>query len=293
MSFSKEQKKFIIEQPIKGSCCKRAFLEGILAGRGRLCDDGEIAVVCESVELAEHISSLILEIFSKKTDVLNGKSGGRIKLVSFRSPSAYRYLCSYLDGSVDFTCKCQSCLMHFLRGLFLVCGRVSDPSKQYSLDFSARGRTERLSSLFCELGIEPKIAIKANEELVYFRKSSDIEDFFALASMNNAVFALMNAKIQGEFRNNANRVANCEMNNIEKAVNSSGRQLSLIMELDRRGLISQLPDELEQTARLRMQHDDMSLSQLASLFSPTISKSGLSHRLKKINEIALALLGEE
>ena len=111
--------------------------------------------------------------------------------------------------------------------------------------------------------------------------------------MNSAAFAVMNEKIQGEFRNNANRVANCETNNIEKAVASSVRLLPLLRELERKGLLSQLPEELEQTARMRMKHEDLSLSQLAALFTPKITKSGLSHRLKSINELAVSLLGHD
>ena len=292
MSFSQEQKKYITEQIYKSRCCKNALLEGMLAARGYV-EDGTVCITCDSSDLAQFGAGLVREVLSVDAQISNGINGGRIKRVLFTSDRARRYIDDFLLGKISHTARCRNCQTAFLRGVFLACGRVSDPAKQYSLDLACRGRTDRISEVFTEFGLNPKVAIKQNEELVYFRRSSDIEDFFALASMNNAAFAFMNAKIQGEFRNNANRIANCETNNIEKAVNSSGRQLSLIRELDRRGLISQLPDELEQTARLRMEHGDMSLSQLASLFSPTISKSGLSHRLKRIDEIALSLLGEK
>ena len=68
------------------------------------------------------------------------------------------------------------------------------------------------------------------------------------------------------------------------------KQIALIEELIKKGLISQLPDELAETARLRLEHSDLSLSQLAALTTPRISKPGLSHRLKKITEMAEALL---
>jgi DNA-binding transcriptional regulator WhiA len=116
------------------------------------------------------------------------------------------------------------------------------------------------------------------------------EDFFALAGMNQLAFVLMNAKIQRELRNSANRIANCETNNITKAINASQSQIAILRELDAKGLMSQLPDELEKTARLRMEHDDLSLSQLAALMTPRVSKPGLSHRLKRITEIATSLL---
>ena len=117
-----------------------------------------------------------------------------------------------------------------------------------------------------------------------------IEDFFAMANMNSAAFEIMNMKIQGELRNTANRIANCETNNIDRAVSASMQQISLIKELVRRGLLSLLPDELQYTARFRIEHQDMSLSQMAGAITPPISKSGLAHRLKKITEMAEAIL---
>jgi DNA-binding protein WhiA len=117
-----------------------------------------------------------------------------------------------------------------------------------------------------------------------------IEDFFAMANMNNTAFEIMNMKIQGELRNNANRIVNCETNNIDRAVSASMEQITLINELIKRDLISLLPDELASTARFRIDHQDMSLSQLAGAITPPISKSGLAHRLKKITEMAKAIL---
>ena len=108
--------------------------------------------------------------------------------------------------------------------------------------------------------------------------------------MNQTAFDIMNAKIKGELRNTANRIANCETNNIDRAVSASISQITLIEELVERGLISLLPEELERTARFRMENRDMSLSQMAGAITPPISKSGLSHRLKKITEMAENIL---
>ena len=91
-------------------------------------------------------------------------------------------------------------------------------------------------------------------------------------------------------RNNTNRIVNCETNNISKSVTASHKQISVIDELERANLLSSLPEELEATARLRIKYRDLSLSQLAAVAVPAISKSGLSHRLKKIMEYSETLL---
>jgi len=289
MSFSSVQKSEIISQTLKNACCRKAMLQGMLVSRAEL-DHGMITLSLDGMDTAEFFGNLVFECYSKIVNISTSSKGGRCRIVSFASPAAEKYLNSFYSGEYYFTEKCSSCQSAFLRGLFLGGGRVSDPLKQYSLEFSLKSATERISEFFYELGLEPKISKKPKETVIYFRNSGQIEDFFALAGMNNTVFELMNAKIQGEIRNNVNRVANCETNNIGKAVSASVSQIKLIGELIEKGLISQLPDELVSTALLRMEHDDLSLSQLAAIITPPVTKSGLSHRLKKITELAEQLL---
>lgn len=289
VSFSYEQKADIITQPIKASCCRLALLQGVLCTRGRIVDDA-ISISVDRAETADFISGIILEVYSKEARDITSTVGGRRKLLSFKAKSAARYISELEALGITHQRKCPMCEAHFLKGVFLASGRVSDPMKQYSLEFSVGERTDMLKEYFESLGFTPRISVKKNETLVYFRNSTELEDFFASADMNQTAFCIMNAKINGELRNVANRIANCETNNIDRAVSASISQITLIEELVERGLISQLPDELEMTARFRMENRDMSLSQLAGAITPPISKSGLSHRLKKITEMAQKLL---
>lgn len=289
LSFSSEQKSEIISQPIKALCCKKAFLCGVITSRGSLTDGG-VAIHLGTKELAEQVALVVQETYSRNLEISTMKTGGRGYVLSFKSDAAQHMLDTFLNGGEFFTEKCRLCHSFFLRGLFLAAGRLTDPTKQYMLEFLVKNSLERFKELFSELGLVPKISLKPKETVIYFRNSSSIEDFFALAAMNTTTFALMNAKIQGEIRNNVNRVANCETNNIKKAVSASAGQIEIIAELVKKGLISQLPDELQKTALLRLEHSDLSLSQLASLITPYISKPGLSHRLKKISELGNELL---
>ena len=289
MSFSQDQKTGIIAQSVKNSCCKRALLQGILTVRAQVCD-GDVLVSVDSTETASFVKGLILDVYSKEAKDVVSSAGGRRKMLLFNAKSVSKYLAELDQTGITYPEKCQMCQSFFLRGIFLASGRVSDPEKQYSLEFSVGARAGLLADFFVSLGLEPKISAKKNETVVYFRNSSLLEDFFALANMNQTAFEVMNAKIEGELRNTANRIANCETNNIDRAISASMSQISLIEELIERGLISLLPDELERTARFRMENKDMSLSQLAGAITPPISKSGLSHRLKKITEMAENIL---
>ena len=289
MSFSQDQKSVIIAQSVKASCCKRAFLQGILTARAQIIEN-DIHVSVDSPDTANFAKGLILDVYSKEPEELVSSLGGRRKLISFSAKSVSKYLSELDEAGISFPEKCQLCQSFFLRGIFLASGRVSDPTKQYSLEFSVGTRAKLLADFFVSIGLSPRISEKKNETVVYFRNSSFLEDFFALANMNQTAFEVMNAKIEGELRNTANRIANCETNNIDRAVSASMSQIALIEELIERGLISLLPDELERTARFRMENKDMSLSQLAGAITPAISKSGLSHRLKKITEMAENIL---
>ena len=101
----------------------------------------------------------------------------------------------------------------------------------------------------------------------------------------------MNSKIEKDIKNSAQRVANCEMNNILKTVDAAAKYVHAIESLERANLLSTLPEELEKTARMRLLYRDYSLARLAAEFTPPISKQGLSHRLNKILEIYENTLG--
>ena len=271
------------------------YLSGALAAKAT-ASSGEVLFTAENADIQAFLGDYAKEIYAKDPEKIKRKNGGRGMLLSLKSNSALKYVSNILeskDSAELFKQKCQGCQAAFLRGVFLACGRASDPAVQYSLEFSVGERAPLFMRLFEELGLTPRLAVRRSERVIYFRAGSEIEDFFALAGMNNTVFSLINAKINSEIRNNANRIANCETNNIGKAVNASMKHINAINDLIEANMLSSLPDELERTARLRVQHTDLSLSQLANISVPSITKSGLSHRLNKILEIAEQKLGKK
>lgn len=217
MSFSQDQKMGIIAQSVKTSCCKRALLQGILTARAQICDN-DVLISVDSTDTANFVKGLIFDVYSKEATEVVSSAGGRRKLISFNAKSVSKYINELTETGISYPEKCQMCQSHFLRGIFLAAGRVSDPVKQYSLEFSVGDRAGLLADFFTSLGFDPKISEKKNETVVYFRNSTLLEDFFALANMNQTAFEVMNAKIEGELRNTANRIANCETNNIDSII---------------------------------------------------------------------------
>ena len=289
MSFASELKTSIINDGHKSSCCRKAFIYGVLFTKAKLVSD-EVHFNTESDLYADFLSKYIQEFFGKTAEVSRPSGGGRCRRVSFSSKSASKYLDQIASGVDPVVEKCALCRSSFIRGIFFASGRVCDPAKQYLLEFSPVNYPESLLGIFSELGFEMKLTERRGEPLIYVKKSSTIEDFFAYAALNNAAFEIMNVKIEGELRNNANRIANCETNNIDRAVNATLRQLMVLDALDEANLLSSLPEELERTARMRLKHRDLSIPQLAAISTPPISKSGLTHRLKRITELASQMM---
>jgi DNA-binding protein WhiA len=172
--------------------------------------------------------------------------------------------------------------------LFLCAGSVTDPKKSFHLEFRLVGaeRAKKAYSILLEQGFEPKILNKEKCVSIYFKTGDSIEDIITYFGANNSVFELINAKIEREIRNNEHRATNCVAQNIMKSVKASSRQFEAIEKIIYHGLFESLPEELRTTATLRYSNLDVSLSELAALHDPPISKSGLNHRLVKIMDFA-------
>ena len=293
MSVSAEQKNEIIEHIYKSSCCRRALLSGILFAKG-VIDGNTVTLSLEKTEYAEFCGKLIREFYGKTPEIYRSSKGGRNLFVSFDAPSAVKYLNDLSAGEYSmaslFPRKCQSCLSAFLRGVFLAAGRLSDPKKQYALEFTLGERGALFEALLSDLSMAPHISHKKSGDVIYFRRGDDIESFYGHAGLNSVVFDVIERKITTLARRESQRYLNCVTNNYDRMTAASKRQITIISELERLQLLTSLPEELEETARLKLRYPDLPLSALAQQMTPAISKPGLSHRLKKIEEVGARLL---
>ena len=187
--------------------------------------------------------------------------------------------------------KCSACLPHFIRALFLACGSVTDPEKRNHLEFAFRTPEERaaLAALLKARGIPCKAGARKGRYLLYLKDGEAIADFLAYIGANSAAFDFMNRRIEREFRNNINRQVNCDTANITKTLSVSRRQIERIRKMEQSGALGRLPEELRETARLRIENEQMSLKELGEAHDPPITKSGVTHRLAKIEAAAAAL----
>ena len=291
MSFSGDSKRDLALQPIKSKCCCRAMLSGLLISA--TLEGDRISLVCEAEEIAALTASLVQELFSKEAGISRKVMCGREKfIVGFESKPLRNLVKDYdnfqgnIASIIDF--KCAQCRASFMKGVFLSVGTVSDPFKSLHAEFSMSepARVEKLDAFLAEFGVPARRITRGNKIGLYYKKGDDIEDLFGKIGVNNIVFTVADSKIQKEIRGNENRATNCVATNISKAVIASGKQIDAILKLKERGRFEYLPDDLRITAELRLVNSEASLTELASLHIPPISKSGLNHRLSKLLEEA-------
>ncbi|MDR2532090.1 MAG: DNA-binding protein WhiA [Oscillospiraceae bacterium] len=182
----------------------------------------------------------------------------------------------------------------FLRGLFLTCGTVSDPGKNYHLELSVpdENKIDALFTLINEIGIAIRKSTRKSRPLLYIKESEMISDFLTFIGAGVNSMEVMNAKILKEVRNNVNRAVNCDAANIEKTTRAAGKQIADIELISERKGADFLSPELRQIAQLRLNNIEMSLKEIGEACEPRLSRSGVFHRLEKINSIAEKLRNE-
>ena len=176
----------------------------------------------------------------------------------------------------------------YLRGVFLKCGNVTSPGRNFMLSFSLQSEeyTEYLSELLNEIGLEPKRSVRKGKPVLYYKASESIEDLLSFIGATKATLDILSAKVMSDVRNNANRLCNAETANLDRTARAAAEQCDAIHTIQRHGAMHNLPAELRECAELRLANPDMSLSQLRELFREPVSKSGINHRFKKLIEIA-------
>lgn len=294
MSFSSEIKRELCDTRSLTPSQSSAMLCGILfACRS---EDGRPVLQTENPELLSTAAELLKSVFP---DVHSGtvrmvRSSGSLYTLRIRSgweQVAERFGdMDRISGSVVAGSDEDSGA--FLRGVFVTCGSVTDPNKEYHLELvlPENHRTGVLLDLITEHGMAFKETFRGGSRtkrrVIYAKESELIEDFLTYIGAANHSLEIMQVKIVKDFRNRVNRSVNCESANLDKTVAAAGKSAEDIEYIFRTMGADWLSPELQETARLRLEHQEMSLSELCGLFAEPISRSGLNHRLKKLSRLA-------
>ena len=294
MSFSGDAKAELCRQEISRKCCAQAESYGILLYANRF-DHKEARIVTESPDLASRLPLLFKKAFHITFDRLPEEGSGK-RVFSITAPDKLSELWAafgYDPGTavahhINFAVLEEDhCRTAFFRGAFLAGGSVTDPSKSYHLELTTTHRSvdRELLTLLREAGFDPKSADRGGVHMAYFKRSEDIADFLTAIGAPLHAMELMNAKAEKDLRGGVNRRVNCDAANLDKVVEAAQSQIEMIHRLSERMDLNELPPKLAEAARLRLDNPDLTLTELAALCEPPITKSALNHRLKKLAEM--------
>ena len=296
MSFSFDTKNELCRLPVQRLCCARAEAYGILL----YCNtfhSAEVRIVTENPNFAARLPRLFHRAFGLRFDRQpeEGTEGKLVfqitekkKLDHITNTLGYdprQNLVLHINfGMLEEEC----CRDSFLRGVFFAGGSITDPAKRYHLELTTSHAqvSRELEVLLRESGYPPKNIIRNGSSITYFKQSDQIEDFLTMIGAPVAAMNIMSAKMEKDLRNSVNRRLNCDSANLDKAVEAAMEQLEAIRKLDAAGVLEKQPEKLRQTAALRLNFPELTLSELAEEFDPPLTKSCLNHRLRKIVVLA-------
>lgn len=185
------------------------------------------------------------------------------------------------------------CKRAFVRGAFLCAGSISDPEKFYHFEIvcSSKAKATQLMELIQSFEVDAKIVKRKKYYVVYVKEGAQIVELLGLMGAGVSLMNLENVRILKDMRNTVNRKVNCETANINKTVNAAVNQVEDILYIRDTAGLHTLPENLEETALLRLEYPQASLKELGTLLSTPVGKSGMNHRLRKICSIANELRG--
>ena len=303
MSFSNDVKNELSRLETNEVCCDKAEVLGVLRMSGAIVIRGMnigIHFSTENAALARRVLQILKNNYQVQTEVVITRSrrlkkNNRYQVRVLPAPQVsiamneLQLLSMESDLKNPLLSK-QCCKRAFLRGAFLGGGSISRPSSDYHLEMVTGNEdfAHSIIKVMHTFSMKAKLTDRKNDYIVYLKDGESITNFLRFIGAHNSMMELENVRVLKEMRNNVNRRVNCETANLGKVVKAAVRQVNCIKFIDEHMGLSELPQALQDTARLRLEYPDASLNELVE-YSGGIGKSGINHRLKKLQEMAVGL----
>lgn len=297
ISFSAGAKLEICKNIPQKHCCALAQCFGVLLFCNTFTAES-IRIITESREFARNLPKLFKRAFNLSFDILpDCDTTGKLNF-QFTDVEKIRLIMDAFGFDTKQTLSLhinlpvieeECCKAAFLRGAFLSGGSVTDPEKGYHFELATTHHSvarEGYILLQEVMGFAPKAAKRGGGQVLYLKRSDQISDCLIYLGAPIAAMGIMEAKMEKELNNKVNRRCNCDDANTSKVVEAAQEQLAALRNLRRRGMYEHLPQKLLQAALAREAHPEASLTELAALMEPPISKPAMNHRLKKLVEMA-------
>ena len=297
LSFSASAKAELCRDIPHSHCCCLAECFGILLFCNSFSSGG-IKIITESREFAWMLPKLFKRAFDFHFDSFPSMEAPGKLVFQIFDPEKIEIIMDSFGFDMGDTLSLhvnwpvveeECCRTAFLRGAFLAGGSVTDPAKGYHMELTTTHQAvarETKVLIHDAIGFSPKNASRAGAVVLYVKQSEQISELLALLGAGVASMGIMEARLEKELNNKVNRRCNCDDANISKVVEAAQEQLNAIRVLKELGLLETLPAKLKQAADARENNPESSLSELAAMMDPPITKPAMNQRLKKLMETA-------
>ncbi|MEK5441166.1 MULTISPECIES: DNA-binding protein WhiA [unclassified Fredinandcohnia] len=303
MSFASETKKELTNLDIK-DCCAKAELSALIRMNGALSFSNQKMVVdiqTENAAIARRIYTLLkkcynvgVELLVRKKMRLKKNNVYLVRLIEdakeiLEDLKIFEGFSLRQEISSELVAK-KCCKRSYLRGAFLAGGSVNNPeTSSYHLEIFSlyKEHNDSLCELMNVFDLNAKTLERKKGFITYLKEAEKITEFLNVIGAHQALLRFEDVRIVRDMRNSVNRLVNCETANLNKTIGASIRQVENIRYIEETVGLGILPDKLREIAELRVAYQDVTLKELGEMVtSGQISKSGINHRLRKIDEIA-------
>ena len=300
MSFTVKVKEELLGLDTKSKSELAAIMK--MSGSLGIASQGlTLSITTENAKIARHIYELLLSFYQVKSDIRHHQKTNLRKnrvytvfldekvediLSDLHLADAFFGI---LEGIDPLILSDDEASRAYLRGAFLSNGSMRDPeSGKYQLEIVSvyLDHAQGLASLMQRFLLDAKTIERKKGAVTYLQRAEDIMDFLIVVGAMEAMAEFEAVKILRETRNDLNRANNAETANIARTVTASMKTINNIVKIMETSGLESLPIDLQEVAHLRVNHPDYSIQQLADSLSKPLSKSGVNHRLRKINKIA-------
>lgn len=279
MSFSYDVKEELssIKNYKNTEILEAEFLGYILTGNATL-EDGKVVYITENEYNIERLFKILFALKIEYEPEIKGKF---FEAIIDSQAVTDRFL-KFANVNDDEIKK------NIIKGAFLGAGSVTDPEKNYHLEisFGDRKNAEFILNLCKTYNIEFKILEVNSKYVLYIKEGEQISAFLACIGANKAVLKFEDIRVYKEMKNNVNRIVNMETANLNKTIDAAILQIEDIKLIKEKNKFDDMPEELKEVAILRLENPEASLKEIGEMLENHLSKSGVNHRLKKIQEIA-------
>ena len=297
LSFSGSAKAEVCKEYPQSGCCALAECFGILLFCNSFSEDC-IKIITESQDFARLLPKLFRKAFGLSFDSCPEEGSAGKQVFAIRSQEKITKIMESFGFSPEDTLSLHinlpvveedCCKASFLRGAFLTGGSVTSPAKSYHMELASTHQSvvRECDALIRDtLGFSPKTASRAGGKVLYLKQSDLISDFLTYLGAPVAAMGIMEAKLEKELNNKVNRCCNCDDANTSKVVEAAQEQLAAIRVLREKEMVEALPGKLQAALKAREENPEATLTELAAMMEPPITKPAMNHRLKRIVEIA-------